>query len=348
MVGGVAGDGGEGMGGPGGGAHELCMAGSMQMHTRAKEEQRRHLGEVGGAVNVDAEEGGEEEGDDASSMRSSRSGGSKGKGGRPRKAPKLPAKSGGQPSAAKPLPAKQAAAHVDAWVAAQAGAMPEWQKRGRRGRFSSCEASSRRQSNGRRGRSGGQRWWGWSGIISGRRCMRRPANPSRRRGGKGRGGGGGYEVPYGGEPGLEGPGREGEGGALSSGQHRAPAASPKDGPTFESVVPGYQAALDSHEAVERRYPGDALVEAATNPAFEPPSPPQPMGLGPPQALRPRSVALRTAFLTIVNYNRADHCPDRAAKFARFRANARTTQPTTVLRFMRTSRELRANLYSICV
>ena len=44
----------------------------------------------------------------------------------------------------------------------------------------------------------------------------------------------------------------------------------KDGPTFESVVAGYQAALDSHEAVERRYPGDALVEAATNPAFEPP------------------------------------------------------------------------------
>ena len=102
--------------------------GWLQMHTRAKEEQRRHLGEVGGAVNVDAEDGGEEEGDDASSMRSSKSGGSKGKG-RPRKAPKLPAKSGVQPSAAKPLPAKQAAAHVDAWVAIQAGAMPEWQKR---------------------------------------------------------------------------------------------------------------------------------------------------------------------------------------------------------------------------
>ena len=47
----------------------------------------------------------------------------------------------------------------------------------------------------------------------------------------------------------------------------------KDGPKFEDVVPGYQAALDSYEAVERRYPGDALVEAATNPAFEPPLPP---------------------------------------------------------------------------
>ena len=96
----------------------------LQMLTRAKEEQRRHLGEVGGVVQVDAEEG-EGEGDDASSMRSSRSGGSKGKVGGPRKAPKLPAKSGGQPSAAQPPPA----AHVDAWVATQAGAMPEWQKR---------------------------------------------------------------------------------------------------------------------------------------------------------------------------------------------------------------------------
>ena len=96
----------------------------LQMLTRAKEEQRRHLGEVGRVVDVDAEEG-EGEGDDASSMRSSRSGGSKGKVGRPRKAPKLPAKSGGQPLAAQPPPA----AHVDAWAAAQAGAMPEWQKR---------------------------------------------------------------------------------------------------------------------------------------------------------------------------------------------------------------------------
>ena len=43
----------------------------------------------------------------------------------PRKAHKVPAKSGGQPSAAQPPPA----AHVDTWVAAQAGALPEWQKR---------------------------------------------------------------------------------------------------------------------------------------------------------------------------------------------------------------------------
>ena len=45
------------------------------------------------------------------------------------------------------------------------------------------------------------------------------------------------------------------------------------GLSFESVVPGYQTALDSHAAVERPYPGDALVEAGTNPAFEPPPPP---------------------------------------------------------------------------
>ena len=98
----------------------------LQMFMRAKPEQRKHLGEVGGVVDVDAEEGG---GEDASSMRSSKSGGLRGKVGRPRKAPKLPAKSGGQPSAAKPLLATHAAAQVDAWVAAQAGAMPEWQKR---------------------------------------------------------------------------------------------------------------------------------------------------------------------------------------------------------------------------
>ena len=53
----------------------------------------------------------------------------------------------------------------------------------------------------------------------------------------------------------------------------------REGPTFESVVPGYQAALDSHEALERRYLGDALVEAATNPAFEPPRPPAAHGSG---------------------------------------------------------------------
>ena len=67
----------------------------LQMLTWAKEEQRRHLGEVGGVVDVDPEGGGE--GEDASSVRSSRSGGSKGKVGRPCKAPKLPAKSGGRP-----------------------------------------------------------------------------------------------------------------------------------------------------------------------------------------------------------------------------------------------------------
>ena len=89
------------------------------MFTRAKEEHRNHLGKVGGVVDEDAEEGGEEEGDDASSpMRSSKSSGSRGKVGRPRKAPKLPAKTGGHPSAAKPLPATQAAAQMDAWVAA--------------------------------------------------------------------------------------------------------------------------------------------------------------------------------------------------------------------------------------
>ena len=34
----------------------------FQMHTRAKEEHRKHLGEVGGVVDVDAEEGGRRRG----------------------------------------------------------------------------------------------------------------------------------------------------------------------------------------------------------------------------------------------------------------------------------------------
>ena len=92
----------------------------VQMPTRAKEEHRKHLEEVGRVVDMDAEERGKEEGDDASSMRSSKCGGSRGKVGRPRKAPKLYAKSASQPSAAKPVPATQ----LDSWVVAEAGAMP--------------------------------------------------------------------------------------------------------------------------------------------------------------------------------------------------------------------------------
>ena len=51
------------------------------------------------------------------------------------------------------------------------------------------------------------------------------------------------------------------------------------GLSFESVVPGYQTALVSHDAVEKRYPLQALVEAATNPAFKPPTPPEAQGSG---------------------------------------------------------------------
>ena len=51
------------------------------------------------------------------------------------------------------------------------------------------------------------------------------------------------------------------------------------GLSFELVVLGYKAALDSHDDVEKRYPGDALVEAATNPAFKPPRPPEAQGSG---------------------------------------------------------------------
>ena len=51
------------------------------------------------------------------------------------------------------------------------------------------------------------------------------------------------------------------------------------GLSFELVVPGYKTALHSHEAVEKRYPGDALVEAATSPALLPPAPAEAQGSG---------------------------------------------------------------------
>ena len=147
----------------------------LQMLTRAKEEQRRHLGEVGGVVDVDAEEG-EGEGDDASSMRSSRSGGSRGKVGRPRKAPKLPAKSGASPRLQSP---RRQRTWTRGWRRRRgpcpSGKSGRWRQRGR---FSSCGASSRRQSSGRRRRSGGQRQRSGSGTC----CGRRPANPSPSRG----------------------------------------------------------------------------------------------------------------------------------------------------------------------
>ena len=44
-------------------------------------------------------------------------------------------------------------------------------------------------------------------------------------------------------------------------------------------MPGYKAALDSHDAVEKRYLGDALLEGATNPAFKPATPAEAQGSG---------------------------------------------------------------------
>ena len=179
--------------------------------------------------------GGEEEGDDASSMRSSKSGGSKGKG-RTCKAPNLTAKLGGQPSAAKPLPAKQAAAHVDARLPARAGAMPEWQKRALaaegeglllRGKLQEAkqraQAAERQATAAKRERDHLRAHAGKPKPKAGAQGRQEEEETQ---GGGGRGGDGGrYEVPYGGEPDLEGLGREGEGGALISGQHRALAAS---------------------------------------------------------------------------------------------------------------------------
>ena len=306
----------------------------LQMFMQAKEEQRKHLGEVGGVVDVDAEEGGEEEGDNASSTRSSKSGGSRGKVGRPRKAPKLPAKSGGQPLAAEPLPAKQATARVDPWVAAQAGAMPEWQKRAEtaeaevlllQGKLQ--EAEQRAQEAERRATAAERRA---TAAERDRDLLRAQARKSKLKvgaqgrqqeeqtegGGTGAGVGAGTKYLMAGSQAWKAQAEKVKGKLSAVAATARLLLQQKDRPTFESVVPGYQGAMDSHDIVERWYPGDALVEGATSQPSSPPSPPQPMGLGPPQALRLRSVALRTAFLTIVNYNGADHYPDRAARNSR--------------------------------
>ena len=235
-------------------------------------------------------EGGEGEGDNGSSMRSSRIGGARSRVGRPRKAPKLAAKPGGQPLAAKPLPAKQAAAQVDAWVAAPAGAMPEWQKPvvAADGEVFLLRGKLQEADSGRRRRSGGQRWRSGTGTSSG--C--RPANPSRRRartgnstkrrrkgGGQGRGGGGGggggTRYLMAGSQAWKAQAEKAKGELSTVAATARLLLSQIDGPTFESVVLGSQAAYDSHDDVEGRYPGDALVEAATNPGFQPPPPPPP-------------------------------------------------------------------------
>ena len=169
-------------------------------------------------------------------MLSSRSGGSRGKMGRPRKAPKLSAKSGGQPSAAKPPPA----AHVDAWVSAQAGAMAEWQKRAvaaegdvllLRGKLQKAE---QRAQEAERGATAAERE---RAVLRAQAGKPKPKLGHQQEvegaevgGGQRRGGGVSDGVKYlMARNGLEVPGREGEGGALSNGRQRACAAWPGGG-----------------------------------------------------------------------------------------------------------------------
>ena len=282
-AGSVAADGGEGMRGQGGGAHELWLAPKAHAGKRAVAPA---FGGGGGSGERGCGGGGAEEGDDTSSMPSSKSGGSEGKG-RPRKAPKLPAKSDGQPSAAKPLPTEHAAAHVDTWVAAQAGVMPEWQKRAGalegevlllRGKLQQAE---QRAAEAERRATAAERERDHLGAQA------RKPNPKARaqgqqqeeataRGGGGRAWGGGVGTKYlmaGSQP------RKSEA-EMVKGELSAVASTARlllhqrEGRTFESVVPGHQATLDNHEVVERRYPGDALVQAAINLAFEPPPTPR--------------------------------------------------------------------------
>ena len=121
---------------------------------------------------------------------------------------------------------------------------------------------------------------------------------------------------------------------------------------FESVVPGCKAALESHDAFEKCYPGDILVEAATNPAFKPPTSSKPQGSGSSIGSKPVVSPCERPFLTHVNYTGANHCPEHAANFAQTSRDSLQMRegPSRPLSwdFLRTSREFRANLYSIFV
>ena len=138
-------------------------------------------------------------------------------------------------------------------------------------------------------RSSGQRQWSGSGTCCGRSLASpSPSRGNSRRWGERRGGGaaaGGGGVSDGVKYLMAGSQAwnpqadkvKGEFSAVAAtarlllGQHQG------GGLSFDSVVPGYKAALHSHDAVEKRYPGDALLEAATNPAFKPPMPAEAQG-----------------------------------------------------------------------
>ena len=160
----------------------------LQMLTRAKEEQRRHLGEVGGVVDVDAEEG-EGEGDDASSMRSSRSGGSRGKVGRPRKAPKSPPSRGASPRLQSP---RRWRTWTRGWRRTRgpcpSGKSGRWR---RRGRFSSAGQAPRGIAAGAGGGAAGNGSGAGAGPAAGAGPQTQAqAGAAAGGGGSGRGGGG--------------------------------------------------------------------------------------------------------------------------------------------------------------
>ena len=136
-------------------------------------------------------------------------------------------------------------------MAAQAGATPEWQKRAvaaeeevllMRGKLQ--EAEQRAQEAERRATAGERE----RDLLRAQARKPKPKPGQQQEVGGAEGGGGGgaaaagggggerrCQVPYGGEPGLEVPGKEGEGGALNSGRHRAPAAWPEGGGTVLRV-----------------------------------------------------------------------------------------------------------------
>ena len=229
----------------------------LQMHTQAKEEQRRRLGQVGGSPNLDAEEGGEGgagrcllhvelqerraqgQGPAPQGPQTSR------QVGWPALGCKAPAGKAGRRSCGR-LGCGATGGHARVAEAGTSG-----------GRGGSPPAGQ--ALGGRAASTGGGQWrQSGSGTIPGRR----PANPSRRRArrdsgrksrrkGGGEGAGVGVDTKYfmAGSQAWKARAEKMKGELSTVVSTARLLLHQREGPTFESVVPGYQAALDSHEAV---------------------------------------------------------------------------------------------------
>ena len=181
-------------------AEEHMSYGWLQMHTRAKEEKPRHLGEVGGAVNVDAEEGGRKRGTMPPPCGAPRAASPRTRAGPARPPNFLPSRVANPRLQSPCWQSRPPRMWTLGWRRKRgpcpSGRSGRWR---RRGRFSSCEASSWRQSSGRTRRAAGNGGGAGAGPppgagpqtqAEGGRTRAAAGRADGRGGGKGRGGGG--------------------------------------------------------------------------------------------------------------------------------------------------------------